>query len=109
MRWGHVLFGGTALAAPYFDRLLDSVPVTPDSADVHYGARVAIYANTSRGRVYGHGGPIPDYVSSLRRYADHGTTVAYQINTDLGFLDGASDLAPLVEAALADLAIKAML
>ncbi|MBA3910942.1 MAG: hypothetical protein C0524_13975 [Rhodobacter sp.] len=106
--WGHLLFGGKAMAAPYLDRLLDPVPVAPDDPGVLYGSGVAIYTDTPRGPVYGHGGWIPGYVSSLRYYADHGVTVAFQINTDAGFLDGTSDLAPALEAALADLAIKAL-
>src|SRR6056297_2921433 len=105
-RWGHALFGGTAMEAPYLDRLLDGVPVAPDAPGILYGAGVAIHAETPRGSVYGHGGWIPAYVSSLRHYADHGVTVAFQINTDAGVVDDSSDLVPALEAALADLAIN---
>jgi D-alanyl-D-alanine carboxypeptidase len=104
-RWGHALFGGTALPYPYLDRLLVGAEVAPG---VLYGAGVAIYADTPRGPVYGHGGWIPAYVSSLRHYADHGVTVAFQINTDAGVVDDSTDLVPALEAALADLAIGAM-
>jgi D-alanyl-D-alanine carboxypeptidase len=107
-RWGHALFGGTAMDAPYLDRLLDGVPVSPDAPGIFYGAGVAIYADTPRGPVYGHGGWIPAYVSSLRHYADHGVTVAFQINTDAGIVDDSSDLVAALEAALADLAIGAV-
>lgn len=107
--WGHLLFGGAAMAEPYLERLLDGVPVDLDAPGVLYGAGVAIYAETPRGPVYGHGGWIPAYVSSLRHYADHGVTVAFQINTDAGFLDDASDLVPTLEAALADFALEAVL
>ncbi len=103
--WGHALFGGTAMAEPYLDRLLDGVPVSPDAPGILYGAGVAIYGDTPRGPVYGHGGWIPGYVSSLRHYADHGVTVAFQINTDIGIVDDSTDLVPALEAALADLAI----
>ena len=106
-RWGHALFGGAAMEAPYLDRLLDGVPVAPDAPGILYGAGVAIYAETPRGPVYGHGGWIPAYVSSLRHYADHGVTVAFQINSDAGIVDDSSDLVPALEAALADLAIEA--
>ncbi|WP_290648951.1 serine hydrolase domain-containing protein [Aquisalimonas sp.] len=106
--WGHLLFGGAAMAKPYLDRFLDGVPVDLDAPGVLYGAGVAIYTETPRGPVYGHGGWIPAYVSSLRHYADHGVTVAFQINTDAGFLDDSSDLVPTLEAALADLAIEAV-
>ncbi|MDG4650356.1 serine hydrolase [Roseibacterium sp. SDUM158017] len=105
-RWGHLLFGGAAMDAPYLDRLLDGVPVDPDAPGIGYGAGVAIYADTPRGPVWGHGGWIPAYVSSLRHYPDHGVTVAFQINTDIGVMDETSDLVPALEAVLADLAIE---
>ena len=103
--WGHALFAGAAMEEPYLDRLLDGVPVSSDAPGILYGAGVAIYADTPRGPVYGHGGWIPGYVSSLRHYADHGVTVAFQINTDVGIVDDSTDLVPALEAALADLAI----
>ena len=105
--WGHALFDGSAMAVPYLDRLLDGIAVSPDAPGILYGAGVAIYADTPRGPVYGHGGWIPGYVSSLRHYADHGVTVAFQINTDVGIADDSTDLVPALEAALADLAIRA--
>ena len=107
-RWGHLLFGGAAMDPPYLDRLLDGVPVEPDAPGILYGAGVAIYAETPNGPVYGHGGWIPAYVSSLRHYAEHGVTVAFQINTDAGIMDDSSDLVPALEAALAALAIEAV-
>jgi D-alanyl-D-alanine carboxypeptidase len=106
-RWGHLLFGGKALANPYLDRMLDGAPVAPDDPNILYGTGVAIYADTPRGPVYGHGGWIPGYVSSLRHYAAHGITVAFQINTDAGFLDDKTDLIPALESALADLTMGA--
>jgi D-alanyl-D-alanine carboxypeptidase len=105
-RWGHLLFGGAAMDGPYLAWLLDGVPVDPDAPGILYGAGVAIYAETTRGPIYGHGGWIPGYVSSLRHYADHGVTVAFQVNTDVGIADDTSDLVPALEAALADLAIS---
>ncbi len=57
------------------------------------------------GTVYGHGGWVPGYVSSLRHYADHGVAIAFQINTDVGVLEDFSDLVPNLEAALADLLV----
>jgi len=107
-RWGQALFTGRAMAAPYLDRLLDAVPVAGDAPGIRYGAGVAIYAGTPRGPVWGHGGWIPAYVSSLRHYADHGVTVAFQINTDAGVVDDSSDVVPALEAALADLALGAL-
>lgn len=107
-RWGHLLFGGRAMTGRYIDRLLDGVSVDPDAPGILYGAGVAIYPDTPHGPVWGHGGWIPAYVSSLRHYADHGVTVVFQINTDAGVMDDSSDLVPALEAALADLAIKAL-
>ena len=78
------------------------VPVARDAPGSLYGAGVAIYADRSRGPIYGHGGWIPAYVSSLRHYAGHGVTVAFRINTDAGSMDDSTDLVPAMEAALAD-------
>ena len=100
-RWGHALFTGQAMPSPYLDRLLAGVPISPDAPGISYGSGVAIYAETPFGPVYGHGGWIPGYVSSLRHYADHGVTIAFQINSDVGALDGSSDVVPFLEGALA--------
>lgn len=104
--WGHALFNGNAMETAYLERLLDGIPVSPDAPGIQYGAGVAIYFNTPRGRVYGHGGWVPGYVSSLRHYTDQGVTVAFQINTDVGIADDSTDLIPALEAALVDLAIE---
>ncbi len=101
--WGHALFTGEAIDAPYLNRLLDGVPLHPDFSDVRYGSGVAIYSDTPLGPVYGHAGWVPGYVSSLRHYPKHGFTVAFQINTDVGFLDDSSDLMPTLETAVAGL------
>ncbi|WP_300533520.1 serine hydrolase [uncultured Mameliella sp.] len=100
--WGRDLFSGRAMDRPYIDDLLDGVPVHPDMPDVLYGSGVAVYQTGPFGPVYGHGGWIPGYVSSLRHYADHGLTIAFQINTDLGVVDDSTDLVPALEAALAE-------
>lgn len=106
--WGQALFTGEAMHTPYLDRLLDAVPVHPDAPDILYGSGVGIYANTPFGPVYGHGGWVPGYVTSLRHYADHDITIAFQINTDVGIFDDSTDLVPALEAALADLLIGAI-
>ena len=89
----------------YLDALLNGVAVHPDAPGVLYGAGVAIYETTPHGPVYGHGGWIPGYVSSLRHFADHERTVAFQINSDAGVVDDSSDLVPAFEAALANVLI----
>lgn len=50
----------------------------------------------------------PGYVFNLRHHADHGVTVAFQINSDTGAVDDSSDLVQELDAALARLAIKAL-
>ncbi|MBC7144947.1 MAG: beta-lactamase family protein [Thioclava marina] len=100
--WGRALFAGNAMAFPYLENLLDGVPVHSDIPDVLYGTGVAVYQTSPYGPVYGHGGWIPGYVSSLRHYADHGVTIAFQINTDFGAADESSDLVSALESALAD-------
>jgi D-alanyl-D-alanine carboxypeptidase len=107
-RWGHALFNGAAMDGPYAETMLDGILVSSDAPGILYGTGVAIYADTPRGAVYGHGGWVPGYVSSLRHYAGHGVTVAFQINTDVGIADDSTNLVPALEAALADLAIEAV-
>jgi D-alanyl-D-alanine carboxypeptidase len=75
--------------------MLNGVPMTPDDPVRQYGAGVRIEARGEFGPVYGHAGWIPGYVSSLRHYPELGATVAFQINTDVGFADG--DENPLTE------------
>lgn len=104
-RWGQILFSGQAMDATYLDRLLSGVAVSPDAPGTFYGTGVAIYEDTPRGRVLGHGGWIPGYVSSLRHYAQVRVTVAFQINSDVGVFDDSTDLVPALEAALSDLAM----
>lgn len=105
--WGHALFNGDAMEASYLDRLLEGAPVHPDAPDIFYGSGVGIYAQTPLGPVYGHGGWVPGYVSSLRHYADANITVAFQINTDVGVVDDSTDLVSTLELALARLLIEA--
>lgn len=103
--WGRALFTGSAMDTPYLGVLLEGVPIAPDVPNHRYGAGVAIYLDTPRGTVYGHGGWIPGYVSSLRHYANHDVTIAFQINSDIGIVDDSTDLVQNLENALADLAI----
>jgi D-alanyl-D-alanine carboxypeptidase len=104
--WGSALFRGHAMSGRYLADLVDSVPVSADSADVRYGAGVAIYRTGSYGPVYGHGGWIPGYSTSLRFYVDHGITVAFQINTDVG-IDDSTPMVRDMEARLAKIVISA--
>jgi D-alanyl-D-alanine carboxypeptidase len=104
-RWGAALFGGEAVPDAVLARMLDAAPVGPAQPAVRYGMGVAVYRASPHGPVYGHGGWIPGYVSSLRYYADAGVAVAFQINTDDG---GATDVGAVVqemEARLADVVL----
>ncbi len=105
-RWGHALYSGAAFEGAYMDRLLASVPVDPDAPEVRYGSGTAIFQDTPFGMVLGHGGWVPGYVSSLRHYADHDVTVAFQINSDAWQKEGEADLVAALEAALAEFLIR---
>ena len=106
-RWGAALFAGNAMPDDYLVELLRAVPISPDTPDVQYGAGVGIYRSGAFGPVYGHGGWIPGYSSSLRYYPDHGVTIAFQINTDIGIVDDTTPVVREMEARLAEIAISA--
>ncbi len=91
-RWAKVLFEGRAIEGPYLDDLLREVQVDADNGGVGYGAGVSIHRDSPIGTWYGHSGWIPGYVSALRYYVDHKAAVAFQINTDIGIVDGSTDL-----------------
>lgn len=88
-------------------RGLQAVPISPDDPNAHYGLGVGIYRSSPFGPRNGHGGWIPGYSSSLRHYADHGVTVAFQINTDIGIVDDTTTVVTEMEKRLAQIAIAA--
>jgi D-alanyl-D-alanine carboxypeptidase len=108
-RWGAALFSGKAMRGDYLNSLLDSVPVNPETSDHRYGAGVSINRAGRFGQVYGHGGWIPGYSSSLRYYADYGVAVAIQINTDSGITDGETPVMREMEDGLAEVVISGIL
>lgn len=91
----------------YMTELLRAVPISPDDSNVYYGAGVGIYKSGPFGPVYGHGGWVPGYSSSLRYYPDHEVTVAFQINTDVGIVDDTTAVVSEMEERLAQIAISA--
>lgn len=101
-RWGAALFGGSAMPGAYLNELLHSVPVDSANPDIRYGAGVAIYRSGPFGTVYGHGGWIAGYISSLRYYANHGIVIAFQINTDIGIAGPSAPAIRDIEARLAE-------
>lgn len=105
--WGAKLFRGKAMPGDYLKELLQAVQISPDDPNVHYGLGVGIYRSSPFGPSRGHGGWIPGYSSSLRHYADHGVTVAFQINTDIGIVDDTTALVSEMEERLAQIAIAA--
>ena len=105
-RWGSALFGGGAMSGSYLDELLNSIPINPDTDDILYGAGVAIYRTGPFCPVYGHGGWIPGYSSSLRYYTDHKVAIAFQINTDIGIVDDTTPVMREMEACLAEIVIS---
>ena len=105
--WGTALFEGKAIPGDYLKDLLQAVQISPDDPNVQYGLGVGIYRSSPYGSSYGHGGWIPGYSSSLRHYADHQVTVAFQINTDVGIVDDKTALVSEMEERLAQIAIAA--
>ncbi|MEE4302889.1 MAG: serine hydrolase domain-containing protein [Wenzhouxiangella sp.] len=81
-RWGHALFGGEVLSPRELATMLQTTPMDAESPGRQYGAGVAVDKTDPRIPVYGHGGWIPGYTSSLRHYPGYGLTIAFQINSD---------------------------
>ncbi len=108
-RWGAYLFGGKALSEEALNLLLDSKPIDPSNPEFQYGMGVAIYQNGPYGRVYGHGGWIPGYSSSLRFYEDYGVAIAFQINTDIGIVEDTSAVVQTMESRLAKVVLSSKL
>ncbi len=104
---GAALFQGRAMNAPYLADLLAAVPIDSRNPDVEYGLGVAIHRSGPYGTVYGHGDWIPGYSSSLRYYADHKVSIAFQISTDIGIVDDTTPVVGELEQALAELVIRA--
>lgn len=106
--WGAALFQERAMDGDYLTELLAAVPTDPDNPDIEYGLGVAIYRTGEFGPVYGHGGWIPGYSSSLRYYADHEVSIVFQINTDIGIVDDSTPVVRELERRLAELVIRAL-
>lgn len=98
--WARALYEGQAMEGPYLDALLEGVPIEPRSDAARYGAGVAIRNHGPFGPVWGHGGGIPGYTSSMRYYPEHGVAIAFQVNTEPG-ADGVGDFASAMETRLA--------
>ena len=106
--WGKTLFEGQAIKGNYLDDLLKSVPISESDSSIQYGTAVAIYHGGPFGTVYGHGGWIPGYSSSLRYYPDYEICIAFQINTDIGIVDHSTSLIEDMEKRLAEVVITSI-
>jgi D-alanyl-D-alanine carboxypeptidase len=105
--WAKALFEGRAMEGRYLEALLQSVPISGDDPDTRYGVGVGIHENGPLGPTYGHGGWIPGYSSSLRYYPRYGVAIAFQINTDIGIVDGSTQVFKDMENRLAKVVIAA--
>lgn len=99
--WAGALFTGCALPEPYLEAILSSAAVGDEDSGTRYGLAVALHQDGPLGPTYGHSGWIPGYCSSLRYYPRSGLAIAFQINTDIGIVDGSTDLFTDMETRLA--------
>ncbi|MCK4311432.1 MAG: beta-lactamase family protein [Candidatus Cloacimonetes bacterium] len=104
--WAKALYEGNAIKGDYLENLFQSVPISEDDPNTQYGIAVAIHKNDSLGTTYGHSGWIPGYCSSLRYYHEYGVAVAFQINTDIGIVDGSTQVFKDMENNLAEVVIE---
>jgi D-alanyl-D-alanine carboxypeptidase len=104
--WAKALYEDHAINGNYLEDLLQSVPISSDDPDTQYGIAVAIHENGHLGPTYGHSGWIPGYCSSLRYYPKYGIAIAFQINTDIGIVDGSTQLFKDMENNLAKVVIE---
>jgi D-alanyl-D-alanine carboxypeptidase len=77
-RWATALFSGNLLSKPYFDQMLSGVATGEID---FYGLGVEI-GEGRWGKVYGHDGLFPGYVSAMSYFPEHRVAVAIQFNTD---------------------------
>ncbi|NOY59551.1 MAG: beta-lactamase family protein, partial [Calditrichaeota bacterium] len=106
--WAKALYEGHAIKGNYLQALLQSVSISSDNPDTRYGIAVAIHKNGPLGTTYGHSGWIPGYSSGLRYYPGYGVAIAFQINTDIGIVDGSTQVFKDMENRLAKVVIAAV-
>ncbi|WP_216360413.1 serine hydrolase domain-containing protein [Marinobacter sp. es.048] len=81
-KWGAAIFGGQGVSEEILNTMLQSVPIGDDMPGTYYGLGISIFRSGPLSPVFGHGGWIPGYSSSLRHYAESGITIAFQVNSD---------------------------
>lgn len=100
--WAKCLYEGHAIQGDYLMDLLKAVPAGEEDSGIQYGLGVLIHSKSPLGSVWGHGGMIPGYSSSMRYYPEYGVAIAFQINTDSRVSDFVSEM----ELGLAELVIR---
>lgn len=99
--WAKALYEGHAMKGCYLPALLKSVPAGKTGTGKRYGIAVAVHDGGPFGTSYGHSGWIPGYTSGMRYYPGPRVAVAFQINTDIGIVDGSTRLFQEMEERLA--------
>jgi len=79
--WAKHLYGGDALEAESREQMCTGVSTTW-SPGREYGLGTIIRPSV-HGPVYGHGGYMPGYLSTMAYYSNHGVAVAVQVNTEV--------------------------
>ena len=105
--WAKLLYEGHAMQADYLTDLFYSVPTGDEESGVRYGAGVSIQQKGDLGLVWGHGGVIPGYISSMRYYPKYGISIAFQINTD-SIVHNKIDSVGDIEHRLAEILIRSL-
>ena len=80
-RWGHALYTAKAISTSMRDRMIAEGVPAQLGPETKYGLGVIIRPTTPLGVVWGHSGFFPGYQTELIHAADHGITLALQINT----------------------------
>lgn len=78
-RWAHALYTGDVLSREMTAAMVQGVPAKL-GPNVTYGLG-AIVRPTPLGVTYGHSGFFPGYSTDVMHFAEHGVTVAVQVNT----------------------------
>ena len=80
-RWAGILYTGRAFEKPYLPDLLSAKAAPELGPSVGYGLGVML-RDTGAGRLVGHEGVMPGYLTSLGHFPDCRISAAIQVNTD---------------------------
>ena len=87
-RWGHALYSGTAISASARKLMIDAAVPARLGPETRYGLGVIVRPASPAGRVWGHSGFFPGYVTELIHLPDADVTLAIQLNTSDGRATG---------------------